>query len=188
MVPSRMLLAVAFASSLLVSAAALPVPSIATPSASVCDCPLPHQCDEHGCPAGCFAHTDKHCIPAPAGSYAQLTNVSSSNKDVPCESGSYTSVPASSVCNACPAGTFASQSGSTSCNVCPAGMECPYTGMCLPFPCTAGSFSSTAGSIRTSIHPLALRFGHALSHAASSAPCSQSATFALLALAVHSLA
>jgi hypothetical protein len=158
----RVLLAIAFASALLVSAAALPVPAIATPSASACDCPQPGQCDEHSCPAGCFAHTGNHCVLAPAGSYAQLTNVSASNKDVPCESGSYTSVPGSSACNACPAGTFASQSGSTSCSVCPAGTQCPFAGMILPFPCTAGSFSSTAGSIRTSMHPHAFCFGHAL--------------------------
>ena len=68
----RVLLAIAFASALLVSAAALPVPAIATPSASACDCPQPGQCDEHSCPAGCFAHTGNHCVLAPAGSYAQL--------------------------------------------------------------------------------------------------------------------
>jgi hypothetical protein len=114
-----------------------------------CDCPRPDQCDENSCPGGCFSLRDHPCILAPAGTYARLTNTSASNVDVPCESGSYSPQPGATSCTACAAGTFAKKAASVSCDSCPVGTECPFAGMCLPFPCTAGTFSSTVGSTST---------------------------------------
>jgi hypothetical protein len=141
--------AIAVSCALICIARALPTQPISSSSNDICDCPQPDQCDEHLCPGGCFSKSSKYCIPAPAGFYAQLTNSSSANVEAPCESGSFTSVPGSAVCTACAAGQFARSAASISCDVCPAGTECPFAGMCLPFPCTAGTFSSTAGTIST---------------------------------------
>jgi hypothetical protein len=141
------LFTVVVASALLCVSVALPMPVISSSYIGVCDCPTPDMCDKHSCPGGCYSSSNNACIPAPAGTYARLTNQSSSNVDVPCESGSFTSIAGATVCTACSAGRFAQYSGSTSCDACPAGSECPYAGMCLPFQCTAGSFSSSVGSI-----------------------------------------
>jgi hypothetical protein len=145
----RILFTIVISSALVSAGRSLHVTSISSSSDDICDCPQPDACDKHSCPAGCFSRSSKHCIPAAAGFYAQLTNKSASNIESACESGSFTSVPASTACTACPAGQYAENSASTSCNSCPAGTQCPYAGMCSPFPCTAGTYSSTVGAICT---------------------------------------
>lgn len=42
---------------------------------------------------------------------------------IPCPPGSFSSAPASYVCDLCPSGTFSSASGATSCEICPLGQE-----------------------------------------------------------------
>jgi hypothetical protein len=146
LVPPPLLLAAALSSALLFLAAAVPTPSIASFS-DACDCPKPNECDKHSCPAGCaYNPTVRHCIPAHAGFYAQLTNETSSNVDTPCPAGTYNPLTGSaslSACTACPAGTYDPSTGSSSAAAC---LACP-----------AGAYSSAVASTCTRHAPKIIR-------------------------------
>ena len=106
------------------------------------------------CPSGFYlpALTATTCVPCAAGFFStQLTVINSTMGGVsptcePCDRGSFSAAPSSSVCTLCPPGTFAATAGSTECSPCQEGY---FSGLgwwkCLP--CLTGARCS-GGQLR----------------------------------------